>query len=330
MSHRIAISRIEALIAVIIVGLVASLFMAWTARLRNQAKATSCQNNLKQIGLALQNYHDSNEKLPALVDQGAGGELNKSVPSVFAWLTPFIEADPRWYSPTRIPPNAYYGHSSVPFTYSNKDGTIGIDYGGIANRTRKVFIDPSDESARPLRDIAMTLPEGETGYYATGCYAANGMAPWGISRFTDSFPKGTSNIILFGERPQVCQSPNGESTYNLWGLGFYSPHMPAFAAQTPNDPPGTFSTNQVAPVLPLPNEGLQYQVRIGRMDAEPELPDFTNPIQLIRPGRPCDPRLPGTPHRGGMQVVMADGSVRVFSLTTSSLIFWSACAPTEQ
>jgi prepilin-type processing-associated H-X9-DG protein len=178
----------------------------------------------------------------------------------------------------------------------------------------------------------MTLPDGSTGYYATGSYAANGQLPWGTGTIPRSFPKGPENTILIGERPQVCRTAAGEDVYNLWGLGIYSPHMPAFAALTPADPPGLSSTGQVAPAEPLPDEtatdrDAQLRVRIGRRDAEPGPPDFDHPIQVIRGSRPCDPRLPGTPHRAGMQVAMADGSVRVFAPDTSPWVFWSACLP---
>ena len=108
--------------------------------------------------------------------------------------------------------------------------------------------------------------------------------------------------------------------------------MPTFAVLTPADPPGLLSTGQVAPVEPLPDESAadQIRVRIGRRDASPEAPDFPSPIQRIRLGRPCDPRLPGTPHSAGMQAVMADGSVRVFARDTSAWAFWTACVPARR
>jgi hypothetical protein len=172
----------------------------------------------------------------------------------------------------------------------------------------------------------MTLPDGTVGHYATGSYVANGMAPWGQ---TMPAANGSANLILFGERPQVCTTANGETVYNLWGLGFYSPRMPAFAALTPVDPPELLSTEQVAPITPLPEEGNELRVRIGRQDAEPQAPDFRNPAPFVRPGRPCDPRLPGTPHSMGLHAVMADGSVRIFAPDTSPWVFWRACVPAE-
>ena len=132
----------------------------------------------------------------------------------------------------------------------------------------------------------------------------------------------------------MCRTAAGEEVYNLWGLGIYSPHMPAFATLTPADPPGLWDTGQAAPALPLPDENDDnrdrlIRLRIGRQDAEPARPSFATPIQFVREGQPCDPRLPGTPHRQGMQTVMADGSVRVFGRDTSPWVFWSACEPAK-
>jgi hypothetical protein len=69
------------------------------------------------------------------------------------------------------------------------------------------------------------------------------------------------------------------------------------------------------------------RVQVGRRDAAPEAADFPTPLQRLRGGRPCDPRLPGGPHLAGLQVVMADGSVRVFGWDTSLWAFWAAGLP---
>jgi hypothetical protein len=216
------------------------------------------------------------------------------------------------------------------FTYPHKGEPI-TRVGGMANNPYRPFLDPGDATAHQLRDIPMTLPDGSTGYYATGSYAANGLLPWGTGSLLQSFPHGTQNTVLLGERPQVCRTASGGEVYNLWGLGIYSPHMPAFAALTPADPPGLRSTGQVAPVVPLPAEGAagRLRVRIDRRDAAPGPPDFPTPVQRIGAGRPCDPRLPGGPHAAGLQVVMADGSVRVFAWDTSPWAFWAACTPDQ-
>jgi hypothetical protein len=159
------------------------------------------------------------------------------------------------------------------------------------------------------------------------------MLRWGRDKL-DAITADTSNVVMLAERPSLCQTASGETVYNLWGLGFYSANMPAFATLTPTEPVGLWATGQVAPVPPLPNENAtdrdsRIRVRVGRVDAAPEVPDFAQPFQILSKESPCDPRLPGTLHRPGMPVLMADASVRTFTADTTSWVFWSACVPTK-
>ena len=323
---RPASTRVQFLIGLLIVVLAAGLFVGLVGRARESADRTRCANNLKQLGLAVQNYHDVNDNLPPLVDQGEGAPTGHGLPSMFAMLMPFIESDPWNYYMGRTS-QQYLSHSSVAFTFDSKGETI-TEHGGIANQFRKVFVCPADDSAHELCDVAMTLPDGSTGNYATGSYAANGLAPWGTGTTPKSFPRGMENTVLLAERPQVCQRTDGTTIYNLWGLGFYSPHMPAFATLTPEGHPDWLSTEQVAPVLPLPAEAGDVSIRVGRTDAGPQQPDFATPFQRARRGRACDPRLPGSMHRDGIAVLMADGSTRMFDWDMSPWAFWRACVPT--
>lgn len=332
MTARAAITRIEVIIVIGVLALLIGLILPAVSRVREEAARTRCINNLKQFGLAIHSYVDSNVALPPIADQGEGVPTGRGLPSFFVILVPYLEATPYRFD-SRLTDKHYYAHTSISFTYHHKDGKPFESFGGIVNHVWNVHLDRADATAEQLRDVPMTLPDGATGYYAAGSYAANGLLPRKKGTMVELFPQGPSNAILVAERPQICKTASGETVYNLWGVGFYSPHMPAFAALTPADPPGLLSTGQVAPAAPWPNENAAdrdatIRVRIGRKDAVSVSPDFASPIQHIRPGQPCDPRLPGTPHRCGMQVAMADGSVRLFGLNTSPWIFWSACSPT--
>jgi hypothetical protein len=317
----------------LIVVAASGLLLAGIARVREAAAATSCQNNLKQLAVANHNYADTYAgRLPPLVDQGDGAPTGRGLPSVFANLMPFLEATPLVFRPERSP-DYYHAHSSVVFRYPHK-GELYTQVGGMANHVMRAFLCPADGTASQLRDVPMTLPDRTTGYYATGSYAANGLVPWRTGVVPRAFPGGTANTILFAERPQVCRTAAGEEVYNLWGLGVYGPHMPAFAALTPAGSPELWDTGQAAPAESLPDESAAdrdalIQVRVGRRDAAPASPDFATPVQALARGRPCDPRLPATPHRRGMQAVMADGSLREIGPDTSPWVFWAACAPVK-
>jgi hypothetical protein len=319
-------TKVEVIVGVAIVILVGGLLLSGMHRIRESATRMKCQNNLHQLGLAVHNYELTNGRLPPLADQGDEALTGQGVPSVFVHLIPYIEATNLFFRPGQSRDH-YNAHSSVGITVPNKPPEPpGLMHGGMVNQVWRIFLDPADDTAHDLRDVPMTLPDGTTGYYATGSYAANGLVPWGTGTIGKSFPRGIGNTILMAERPQVCRTAAGEEVHNVWGVGFYSPQMPAFACLTPAEPPGLASTGQAAPVVPLPAEDGPVRVRIGRKDAVPQPADFPEPLQRVRDGR-CDPRLPGGPHPAGMQVLMADTSVRLFDWDTSPWVFWSACVP---
>ncbi|QJW96125.1 DUF1559 family PulG-like putative transporter [Frigoriglobus tundricola] len=329
---RSAISRIELGLVVLILALLAGLSLTLVVKVRATAAQTACQNNLKQIALGVLNFHDANNQLPPLTNQGSASH-STDIRSVFATLGPYLECSASTYRPGESV-SSYHAPSSVPFTLQNKDGSEYTRFGGDANQVWSAFIDPADTTADGLRDIPVTVPDGTVGYYATVSYAANGLLPWGTLGRTRKLEDWPSGAILFTERPQVCRPEAGDAVFNLWGVGFYSPQMPAFALLTPTEPAGLWSTDKAVPERLLPpiraDHSGEMLVRIGRMEATPQPADFPTPVQLIRSGKSCDPRLPGSPHRGGMQAVTLDWSVRVFAPDTEPWVFWAACTLTRE
>jgi prepilin-type N-terminal cleavage/methylation domain-containing protein/prepilin-type processing-associated H-X9-DG protein len=84
---------IELLVVIAIIGVLVSLLLPAVQKVREAANRSQCQNNLKQLGLALQNYHDANRCFPpgALTITGT---LNGNI--AHSWITnilPYIEQD---------------------------------------------------------------------------------------------------------------------------------------------------------------------------------------------------------------------------------------------
>src|SRR5262245_37403629 len=61
---RKAFTLIEILVVIAIIGILIAIMLPAVQQAREAARRAACRNNLKQIGLALHNFHDLNNRFP--------------------------------------------------------------------------------------------------------------------------------------------------------------------------------------------------------------------------------------------------------------------------
>jgi prepilin-type N-terminal cleavage/methylation domain-containing protein len=221
-NRRRGFTLIELLVVIAIIGILIALLLPAVQKVREAANRTKCANSMKQMGLAMHNYHDVNGSLPPGLDPNQPANTGGPTNYYFYWswmarLLPYIEQDNLW----RQADNYARTVHSNPW-----DGSLpGQPQGNPALRTPlTVWQCPSDTRTLSASyvsgkganlDVAFTEYLGVSGLQQHPKISdyEGVFFPTSHVKFAD-ISDGLSNTLAVGERP-----PSADLIYGWWFAG---------------------------------------------------------------------------------------------------------------
>jgi prepilin-type N-terminal cleavage/methylation domain-containing protein/prepilin-type processing-associated H-X9-DG protein len=309
---------IELLVVIAIIAILIGLLLPAVQRVREAAARAKCQNHLKQIALASHGYHDANGFLPPPSTRAPADA------SLQLLLLPYVEQQPAFDS----------------FKMTTSVVTDPINYTGRIVQV-PVYLCPADPSVGAYVDSGGSVPPGVTpatvgrlNYYGNAgthgwWFEVNGSVSKPVDRagvfgigvqvklldVTD----GTSNTAMFAEIRRGARPGSDRFDVTVvpqpqWGLGS--------AATNPNNITRSSACDKTSPANN--DTGLRYYRGF------PTAVLYTHTVPPNSKDRDCIDQL-GTQfhlaarsaHPGGLNVALADGSVR-FIRDTIAFATWQA------
>jgi prepilin-type N-terminal cleavage/methylation domain-containing protein/prepilin-type processing-associated H-X9-DG protein len=296
MRRRSAFTLIELLVVIAIIAILIALLVPAVQKVREAAARIQCTNNLKQIGLALHNYHSTYKALPP--------GSNTSGFTVVSLILPYLEQQPLY--------------NQINFGVAANNAANA----GPTGTSVPILLCPSD------RTSIMPAGQGGNNYFANygtepfffqNHSIANGpfaLRETGGVRLTD-ITDGTSNTAAF------CELRKGD-----WNNAVYSPSdwINASSAGMP-----TTVDNALALCQGLDPTNLMYQWLSAGGEWVNDNATGTAYIHCGLPntvncGFPANLRFcvnASSDHLGGVNLLLCDGSVR-FVTNSISLTSWRA------
>jgi prepilin-type N-terminal cleavage/methylation domain-containing protein/prepilin-type processing-associated H-X9-DG protein len=323
MLRRNAFTLIELLVVIAVIGLLVGLLLPAVQAARESANRTQCSNNLKQIGIGLQAYHDAKKAFPpGYIDYNTN-------PAV----TPDGDLGPGWGWASMLLPyveqqNLY---NQINFSYPVATGVnTAVSLVTVPN-----FQCPSDSYQDPclIYDITLTAPIATVAHANyVGCdgwiecfVGATGNitpGPWNDAILDGFYGPGARGVFWRNSRTRIADVRDGTSNTFLVGerTGYHSPST--WVGAVPGGlTPAWMATNPVAPNSPPPSAAYDNadfgEALVVSHGNYTHLPNSDIPI--------FDPDTFYSLHPNGCNFLLCDGSGRFISYGVDGYVYQALC-----
>jgi prepilin-type N-terminal cleavage/methylation domain-containing protein/prepilin-type processing-associated H-X9-DG protein len=305
---------IELLVVIAIIAVLIGLLVPAVQKVREAAARIKCGNNLHQISIGIQHCSDtySGTMPPGIGDyprslSGAGSRcgpppagqppFTSAFGGVLFHILPFVEQD-----------NLYKACACPTGGFDPELGAMPAAAGGVLQPPVILYNCPSDPTSN----------NGFDGWASTGSYVVNGMifqADWnGYAKFPSTMQDGTSNTIVVTDG--YAMANGGSIGYsgdaNLWWWDYNTFQTPAT------------SNGDCGSLVGGPYVGALFTPLIR--PTMTSCATSTTPWSWGGSVSTCMCRAT-SPHLGGINVALGDGSVRNVSGTISGSTWYAACTP---
>lgn len=303
-----AFTLVELLVVIAVIGILIALLLPAVQAARESARRTGCTNNLKQLGLAFQNFHSANKRFPPAYESSAlpsepGGTpdpVTRDRAPGWAWgmlLLPFMEGQ------------------SLQNSLDRKLPCWHADNAAAARTQVGLFLCPSATDAEQPFDV-----RSESGTrlatFGRSCYVASvgQEEPWGTT--TDDYTGIADGPLYRNSKTRAADITDGLSK-----TVFLGEHHPILSSKTWV---GVVPGASVCPTERFAFSSCDFAATLVQVHSGPASAEF--PPAIHPPNSPlCHVCQMYAEHPGGCNILLGDGSVRFVSELVNQLT-WAALA----